>query len=82
MLSPTDGWATGGNGQIFRYAHEHWTQVDSPTNQELSQISMLSSTDGWAVGRLGTILHYQDGSWNLFTNIVYQQEAWDIYSKG
>jgi len=74
MVSPTEGWAVGRNGQDGLILHYHdgcWQKVDwnqRPGNYykyglTLYAIQMLSPDNGWIVGS-GAILHYQNGKWS------------------
>lgn len=40
-----------------------WTQIISPTTNDLYATKMVSDTEAWAVGKGGTILHYLNGYW-------------------
>ena len=40
-----------------------WKVAISPTQSDISSISMVSADDGWAVGKRGTILHYTGSQW-------------------
>ena len=52
LLSPTEGWAVGTGGTIFRWDGAGWIDISagSPTNEDLFSIFALSPTDAWAVG--------------------------------
>ncbi len=57
-------YAVGDSGAIFRYDHELWTQVSSPTTSTLRRVAMESNTEGWAVGNNGTILRCFKDMWS------------------
>jgi hypothetical protein len=40
-----------------------WSQVVSPTNNDLYAVKMVNDNEAWAVGKGGTILHYINGNW-------------------
>ncbi|MFX1250502.1 MAG: C25 family cysteine peptidase [Promethearchaeota archaeon] len=66
IVSPTDGWAVGTLGRIFRWNGRVWREYDSPTENNLWSVSMLGHNDGWAVGVDGTILRWDGTSWSNF----------------
>jgi photosystem II stability/assembly factor-like uncharacterized protein len=53
-----------------------WEIFTSPTEEDLSGISMLSSNDGWAVGNNGTILHWNGNIWSK----VVSPTSFDLFS--
>jgi photosystem II stability/assembly factor-like uncharacterized protein len=67
MVSPTEGWAVGRNGDqglILHNTQGSWARATIPANTgKLASIFMLSASEGWAVGN-STILHYQAGQWS------------------
>ncbi len=63
-VSATDVWAVGDAGRIYHY-NGVWTQIASPTTNNLTAIQMLSPTNGWIMGDSGTILHYDGTGWQL-----------------
>lgn len=63
MVSPTEGWAVGDNGNIIHQMDGTWTAVNRLTNEFLTSVAMVSANEGWAVGNSGTILHYTNGAW-------------------
>lgn len=40
-----------------------WSQVISPTTNDLFAAKMVNDNEAWAVGKGGTILHYINGNW-------------------
>jgi hypothetical protein len=76
MLSPTDGWASGGGGftggaegattsVMLHYDGRSWTPVQTPPVSSIKSLEMLSPTDGWAAAE-DTILHYDGQQWTIF----------------
>ncbi|MFP2895613.1 WD40/YVTN/BNR-like repeat-containing protein [Corallococcus sp. 4LFB] len=55
--SPSDVWAVGSGGVIMHWDGDGWTQVASPTTQELFGVSGTGPDDVWIVGAGGTLLH-------------------------
>ncbi|WP_375758613.1 hypothetical protein [Corallococcus exercitus] len=55
--SPSDVWAVGSGGVIMHWNGDNWTQVASPTTQELFGVSGTGPDDVWIVGAGGTLLH-------------------------
>jgi hypothetical protein len=45
-----------------------WSQVISPTANDLYAVKMVNDNEAWAVGKGGTILHYINGNWINETN--------------
>lgn len=50
MRSADDGWAMGDRGTILHWDGGDWWHVDSPTSDDLYDVSMAADTAGWAVG--------------------------------
>jgi photosystem II stability/assembly factor-like uncharacterized protein len=65
MVSPSEGWAVGEQGEISHYSNGEWHGVDFITSSDLNSVTMISANEGWAVGTHGTILHYTNGAWQL-----------------
>lgn len=55
--SSSDVWAVGSGGTIMHWDGGSWTQVASPTTQELYGVSGTGPNDVWIVGAGGTVLH-------------------------
>ncbi|WP_120642513.1 WD40/YVTN/BNR-like repeat-containing protein [Corallococcus llansteffanensis] len=55
--SSSDVWAVGSGGMIMHWNGDAWTQVASPTTQELYGVSGTGPHDVWIVGAGGTVLH-------------------------
>jgi uncharacterized repeat protein (TIGR01451 family) len=53
-----EGWAVGDDGILVFFDGEDWHLKDSPTTEDLIDVSLYASDDGWAVGRGGVLLHY------------------------
>jgi hypothetical protein len=64
-LPDGEAWAVGNDGVILHEQGGNWSQVASPTQQELDSIAMVSPTEGWAIGGR-TLLHYHNSTWTLF----------------
>ncbi len=92
MLSPSDGWAVGGNG-ILHYSGGAWTlaaRID--TGQQhgvgLLGISMVSASEGWAVGfdddyatgEHPLLLHYTGGAWSPVHLPIFDQPRVELKS--
>jgi hypothetical protein len=88
MVSATDGWAVGFQGNIFRWDGNTWTEVDSPVTTSLNSIDMVSATNGWAVGANGVILKWNGNTWSQAPspttvrlnaiNMVSDTEGWIV----
>jgi len=93
MTSPTDGWAVGAGGIIYRFTGGGWTLYTS-VSQTLNSIFMINQNEGWTVGDGGAIYHYTSGMWsgpispaptNQNLNSVYmvsQTEGWAVGASG
>lgn len=79
MVSPTEGFAVGERGDIYRYRGFSWTPVRSPTAQRLVDIDLVSAELGWAVGDRGTILRWDGRSWEP-TEVPSQVRVFQISS--
>ena len=84
MVSPTDGWAVGSGGRIFRFNGTSWQSVPSPATTGLRDVVMTSPTSGWVVGSSGTILKIGEVyvSSGIFESDVIdsgsQSTTWDV----
>lgn len=63
MVSDTDGWTVGYEGEIHHWNGTELMSVTSPVTTALIGIQMLSANDGWAVGANGVILRYNGSEW-------------------
>lgn len=72
MVSPTEGWAVGGEGAtnalILHYQHGQWSALPEHPRGQLDAIAMVAPDEGWAVGTDvggGSImLRYSHGAWS------------------
>ncbi len=62
MTGPTDGWAVGSGGVIYRYTGGGWTLYTSVA-QTLNSVFFVNQNEGWAVGAGGVLYHYVSGTW-------------------
>jgi len=62
MTAPTDGWAVGSGGVIYRYAGGGWVMYTS-VGQTLNSVFFVNQNEGWAVGAGGAVYHYVSGMW-------------------
>jgi hypothetical protein len=66
--SPSDVWTVGAGGRIYRKVNNGvWTQVTSPTTQQLYAVWGRAANDVWAVGDAGAAIHYDGVSWQKVT---------------
>jgi len=63
LSSPTEGWAVGRHGTIFRWDGAGWLAAASPTTVDLFSVSIVSSANAWAVGHDDTIIWWNGASW-------------------
>ncbi len=68
MVSETDGWAGGYDGELVHWNGTDLLTVTSPINTPIRDIQMISATDGWAVGDSGAILRYNGSVWQSITS--------------
>jgi hypothetical protein len=76
ILSATDGWAAGTNGNIFRFNGSTWNSVSSPVNTNWNRMWFLSANNGWMVGDGGQIAHWNGLAWVQ----VPSQTAQNLYA--
>jgi len=57
--SDTDVWFAGRYGRIDYWNGIEFSQMNSPTTEDIRKIHFLDSSDGWAVGDGGVILRYR-----------------------
>jgi hypothetical protein len=65
MVSATDGWAVGNNGEIIQYSLGSWSAVTSPTGRRLNSVTCTPDTNCWAVGNNGEIIHWDGVIWTV-----------------
>jgi hypothetical protein len=63
MISATDGWAAGSNGNIFHFNGSNWTAVASPVVTNWNRMWFLNYNNGWVVGDGGQIAHWNGATW-------------------
>jgi len=63
LSSPTQGWAVGTSGTVFRWDGAGWIVTSSPTTSNLYSVFTVSTTDAWAVGASDTIIRWNGASW-------------------
>ena len=67
MLSPNDGWATGGSvgekGVIIHWDGNEWSLFQEVGSNPVHGIHMISKDEGWTVGSGGEIYHFNGSSW-------------------
>ncbi|HEX6819872.1 MAG TPA: hypothetical protein VF120_15960 [Ktedonobacterales bacterium] len=76
MLSPSEGWAVGGNN-VLQYTNGAWklattVPTDAQVYDSLTGIAMISSSEGWAIGSQSNpntgdsplLLHDLHGAWS------------------
>ena len=72
--------------------YAQWTEVASPTDNIIYDITFSTHDQGWAVGLEGTMLHYNGVGWevydglagNSFNRVVFtvENEGWAITGEG
>src|SRR3989344_5945790 len=73
LLSPTDGFAVGGVGQIRRWNGSNWdTALASGTTQNLNAIHCSSASNCFAVGGSGQIVRWNGTAWSPFVDTGVQ----------
>ncbi len=70
MVSATDGWAVGGEGQVLHWDGQAWLTWPPPPPvhnpvASLRALALLSASDGWAVGDQGTLRHWDGQTWSF-----------------
>lgn len=61
--SPTNSWAVGEYGFIYRWNGNSWARQSAPSLANLYSIWALSSTDAFAGGDNGTMLRWNGTTW-------------------
>jgi type II secretory pathway pseudopilin PulG len=60
------GFAVGQSGTILQYNGTSWTQISSPTSQDLLAVKMVSANEAWASGKSGVVLRWTSAAgWQL-----------------
>ena len=68
LLSPTDGFAVGGVGQIRRWNGSNWdTALASGTTKNLNAIHCSSASNCFAVGGSGQIIRWNGTMWSVYS---------------
>ena len=78
FVSPSNGWAVGGNygsgsvGIVLHWDGNSWRNVSIPAVQVLRSVDMVSANDGWAVGGydfgVSNLLRWNGTSWITYTS--------------
>ena len=90
--SASDVFAVGDAGTILRRVSGTWTQMTSPTTNNLHAVYGVSSSDVWASGaavnNVGTLLHWNGTAWSLVSGAttdidsVWASSATDVWFAG
>lgn len=80
--------SVGKDGTIFRYDGTSWSQMPSPTNEDLNDVEAIGNT-AFAVGKDGEVLQLVDGAWVKLGPIgdedlygVWAASATEVYVAG
>ena len=71
-VSDTNVITAGKNGDIYQWNGTSWSQMTSPTGEDLDDIFMLADGTAYAVGKKnggqGTVIHYNGSTWSSVTS--------------
>lgn len=65
---PTNAFAVGDFGLIYRFNGATWATMTSPVSTNLNAVWGRSANDIFAVGDSGTILHYNGSAWQAMAS--------------
>ena len=57
-VSPTNFWAYGDWGRLFRLVDNHWERINTPIEHHILDFTYISETDIWLSTRAEGIYHY------------------------
>ena len=90
--SDTNVIAVGKKGHIARFDGVTWTQLVSPSNEELLDVHVINAGEAFAVGKKGEILQQNGAVWTTFPGVTNEDlrgvwaasasEAWVVGKKG
>ncbi len=70
--------SVGQYGTILSGDGVNWTQMASPTANNLWRVRVISPTNAWACGLTATLIHYNGTSWSLVTIPGATEDFFDI----
>lgn len=63
--SPTDVWAAGSEGKVFRFDGTEWTLMTTEAAGDLRAIHGFSGSDVYAAGSAGEVAHWDGSAWTV-----------------
>jgi len=82
VYSSTEAIAVGDSGKIYQTtdSSSSWSEMTSPTDQNLYDVDAVSSSEIIAVGDNGTVLRYDGNSWREYDITNATQPLYGIYA--
>ncbi len=77
-FSPTEIYAVGWDGAIWRYNGSAWVETDSPTNMVLSSVCCAGDGKVYASGRKGLLLRGRDSQWEVIEHESMAEDIWAL----
>jgi len=77
-VSPTEVYAAGWGGEIWRFDGARWHRIDSPTNRIITALGVDDKGLVYGCGRNGLLLSGQAGNWKVLSDIRCPDDLWTI----
>ena len=77
-VSPSEVYAAGWDGEIWRFDSTRWHRADSPTNKIITGLGVADDGTVYGCGRNGLILSGRADNWQLLSDIQCPDDLWSI----
>ena len=81
-VKPTEVYAAGWHGEIWRFDGTLWRSVDSPTNKIITALGVDEHGTVYGCGRNGLILFGRANTWQVMSEIRCPDDLWSIAAYG
>jgi hypothetical protein len=81
-VSPTEVYAAGWGGEIWRFDGTRWHRIDSPTNRIITGLGVDDAGLVYGCGRTGLLLSGRADQWQVLSDIRCPDDLWSIAPRG
>jgi len=78
MVSSSEAYAVGWNGECLKREKGEWRYIEMPTNLDLHKVLCLENGLVFVCGDEGIILKGSNDTWRLMTNEVTSEKLWGM----
>jgi hypothetical protein len=81
-VSPTEVFAAGWDGEIWRFDGGRWHRLDSPTNRIITALAADETGVLYGCGRNGLVLSGRGDHWEVLSDAACPDDLWAIAPRG